>query len=86
MAPADHNSDRPDPLASYIAYFAAMLGIASFLGFYTIASAPVAIGMGFWAKGRGAKGIPMWIGIIGGVISLGILALGIYMQLQGPVA
>ncbi len=82
MALEDQNPNRPDPYAGYIAYFSAMLGIASFLGFYTIASAPVAIGMGFWAKGKGAKGVPMWIGIVGGVIALSILALRLYAQLQ----
>ncbi len=78
----DRNPDRPDPYATYMGYFAAMLGIASLLGFYTIVSAPVAIGFGFWAKHKGATGVAMWIGIVGGCVALSIVALTLYAQLK----
>lgn len=64
----DHNSDRPDPNAVYFSYMSAMLGIASFF-FYSIITGPVALGMGLWAKKKGAKGFAMYLGIVTGAIS-----------------
>ncbi len=75
----DQNPDRPDPYASYMANFSALLGIASLLLFYSFISGPVALGIGLWAKKRGATGLPVKIGIITGGIVTALTILVVFI-------
>lgn len=67
----DYNQNPPNPTVSAIASFSFILGLAAIIGFYPLASGPVAIGFGIWSMVKGARGYQPIIGIAGGTISFG---------------
>lgn len=71
MAHNEYDENSPSPTVTAIASFSFILGLAAFIGFYPLASGPVAIGFGIWSMVKGARGFRPIIGIAGGAISFG---------------
>ncbi len=77
-----HEPERLDPMVLTMGYLSLMLGIASCLGYYTLAAGPAAIILGLWARSKGFKKLPPLVGIIMGCVGLSILALILYARLN----
>lgn len=71
MARNPYDQGGPTPTVAAVASFSFILGLAALVGFYPIASGPVALGCGIWSMIKGARGYQPIIGIAGGAIAFG---------------
>ncbi len=71
MAHNPYDQGSPSPTVAAVASFSFIIGLAALVGFYPIASGPIALGCGIWSMIKGARGYQPIVGIAGGAIAFG---------------
>lgn len=71
MARDPYDQGSPSPTVAAVASLSFIIALAALVGFYPIASGPVALGFGIWSMVKGARGYQPIVGIVGGAIALG---------------